>query len=511
MDHCVSHKCVARKSGQIYTDEEANKFRYVPLRLLNCAHSVCEACLVDFSRKSTDSLKCGKCSTITKITDKFLESISQYSSEIGEWVNTETNRQLTRHVKNHCFELPLNLRSIGSAFRDGNITLSKPVEMVELVEDDEAPSKFVPIYTDGPIESEEIIYANTLGKIPQSAPEEFVKAVKEGVDTYCKVQKMQSLKIKTGETEAYFKEKMCNIRRQFSHLNSLLELAENQVIQNMNKMMNKRLEYLKCDHEQLVNYRNLLKNALYRSPQVQTNDKREKIRVEVLNLVGKLDSNFVKPEDEFKLNINNVDEEFKKSLENCVQFDYRRSVSTLPKHHPANPSKKPKTENFIIDKKDFRRAEVPKIDDCTSVMVSDVKSPDLFYIQLQKNCNDFIKFSNKLHEAYKPEKLDEESIVKEPIVGLPCMSQFSADKVFYRTVITKVISKTQVVVCYIDFGNEETVSLENLRLAKEEFIDFPIQAIPCSLANISPANRLNWSNNVTYYHFLYSQFTNFLF
>ena len=49
-----------------------------------------------------------------------------------------------------------------------------------------------------------------------------------------------------------------------------------------------------------------------------------------------------------------------------------------------------------------------------------------------------------------------------------------------------------VEVCYVDFGNCETVPLSKVKTIKEEWTELPAQAIQCSLASISPVSGATW-------------------
>ena len=71
------------------------------------------------------------------------------------------------------------------------------------------------------------------------------------------------------------------------------------------------------------------------------------------------------------------------------------------------------------------------------------------------------------------------------------------DGLWYRGRITKVVCSQHVEVCYIDFGNCETVPVSKVKTIKEELLQVPAQAIRCSLASISPAgdSDIEWPDD----------------
>ena len=69
------------------------------------------------------------------------------------------------------------------------------------------------------------------------------------------------------------------------------------------------------------------------------------------------------------------------------------------------------------------------------------------------------------------------------------------DGLWYRGRITKVVYSQHVEVCYIDFGNCETVPVSKVKTIKEELLQVPAQAIRCSLASISPASDVEWPDD----------------
>ena len=61
---------------------------------------------------------------------------------------------------------------------------------------------------------------------------------------------------------------------------------------------------------------------------------------------------------------------------------------------------------------------------------------------------------------------------KEPRVGLPCVARFSDDRRFYRAQILE-IDGVSVRVLFVDYGNEDQVTLFDLKRILPRFMTFP--------------------------------------
>lgn len=67
---------------------------------------------------------------------------------------------------------------------------------------------------------------------------------------------------------------------------------------------------------------------------------------------------------------------------------------------------------------------------------------------------------------------------------------------WYRGRITKVVDGQFVEVCYVDFGNCETVPVSKVKAIKKEWTELPAQAIQCSVASISPVSGPTWPDAI---------------
>ena len=141
--------------------------------------------------------------------------------------------------------------------------------------------------------------------------------------------------------------------------------------------------------------------------------------------------------------------------------------------------------------------EVPQTLKTISVLVSHVESPDLFYVQLQRTHSDLMTLVEELNRIYTKEN---EGIYTYycPKVNTPCVALFDGDGKYYRAlVIQKGKTATEFVVHFVDFGNKQSVKNSNIRLIKDSYMEFPIQAIPCRLIHVDPSYGFKWSDKVS--------------
>src|SRR6218665_1433444 len=60
-----------------------------------------------------------------------------------------------------------------------------------------------------------------------------------------------------------------------------------------------------------------------------------------------------------------------------------------------------------------------------------------------------------------------------PDVGDICACQYSGDKLWYRAEVEDVVSRSRVVVRYVDYGNEEEVEISSICELSREFKVIP--------------------------------------
>ena len=114
------------------------------------------------------------------------------------------------------------------------------------------------------------------------------------------------------------------------------------------------------------------------------------------------------------------------------------------------------------------------------VFVSHVTESGDFYIQLSKTLPDLGTLEILVSETY-----DQLGPTKEAVemcfVDSLCCAKFSQDFKWYRALVTKVFSDTEVEVLFVDYGNTDTVKVETVKQVKPALLAFPVQAVKCRL------------------------------
>lgn len=112
------------------------------------------------------------------------------------------------------------------------------------------------------------------------------------------------------------------------------------------------------------------------------------------------------------------------------------------------------------------------------VRVSYVYSCNRFYVQLKSKEEDL----NTLMVSLQNKSMGLPKLSKDMLKpGQPCLALYEADNQWYRAQILQV-NPNGVLVRYVDYGNEETVTAGNLKcLEVEQVISLRPQALECSL------------------------------
>ncbi|XP_040848428.1 tudor domain-containing protein 1 [Ochotona curzoniae] len=129
-------------------------------------------------------------------------------------------------------------------------------------------------------------------------------------------------------------------------------------------------------------------------------------------------------------------------------------------------------------------------DQTVDVMVSMVYSPREFYCQvfnedaLQKlsELNKLLaeQCQRKLHAGLKAE------------LGQPCCAFFGGDGNWYRAVVKEILPNGNVKVHFVDYGNTEEVTVNELQTISSVFLQVPFQGVKCWLVDVQPKNE-HWT------------------
>lgn len=123
----------------------------------------------------------------------------------------------------------------------------------------------------------------------------------------------------------------------------------------------------------------------------------------------------------------------------------------------------------------------------TTAFLPFVKTPLEFWVQLESESVEAImEQSDKL--ATEPDFLNNKSNFV-PVVGKSCLAFFAEDERWYRATVESV-EQNSAIVCYVDYGNTNSVGLEHLRDLPPLLAEKPPMAFKCCLAGAeSPISK----------------------
>uniref|UniRef100_UPI00358EB753 tudor domain-containing protein 1-like n=1 Tax=Myxine glutinosa TaxID=7769 RepID=UPI00358EB753 len=117
------------------------------------------------------------------------------------------------------------------------------------------------------------------------------------------------------------------------------------------------------------------------------------------------------------------------------------------------------------------------------VNVSAFESPLLFYIQKKDLLQRLNELQDKLNELGGVEVEQDETVSLHP--QDLCFAQFPLDKKWYRGTLIEPVNETTWEVFFLDHGDVCSVPLVQIKPLPSQFLDFPFQAIRCSLFSIN--------------------------
>ncbi|XP_055952642.1 tudor domain-containing protein 5-like isoform X2 [Argiope bruennichi] len=158
--------------------------------------------------------------------------------------------------------------------------------------------------------------------------------------------------------------------------------------------------------------------------------------------------------------------------------------------------------NAVSPFKQFTQQTLPAEMDLNQffpVFVSSVNNVDHIYIQLlgEDTSDVLIKKYEDLERFYSSSQ-SKDYLMKDFHIaaGSIGVALWPVDMHWYRIRIMSVVSSETVQVFYVDYGTIEIISKNLLRYIREEFFDFPTQAIKASLAYVKPSLTDSKRNSV---------------
>ena len=132
------------------------------------------------------------------------------------------------------------------------------------------------------------------------------------------------------------------------------------------------------------------------------------------------------------------------------------------------------------------------IDTYHDVQVVFVESPSNFFCNFLSCNQDFQKMIDNFQDFYANLSI-KRSNQKSWQPGRFVAAQFSEDDQWYRALILSVECEGAKVL-FVDYGNEDVISFSRIRELFSRFTSIAAQAVPCSLAEVSPSSKNGWSD-----------------
>ncbi|XP_006815565.1 tudor domain-containing protein 1-like [Saccoglossus kowalevskii] len=180
----------------------------------------------------------------------------------------------------------------------------------------------------------------------------------------------------------------------------------------------------------------------------------------------------------------------------CNKMQQRSSVNNM-----KTETEKLVTENQMSASKCNSSVDIPyeSVPNKPSfeVLVTEFDNPSSFWCQLviEKNVIDLTVMMDRMNTLYHGSE-NQTDLVYTPVINGLCAAQFSGDQGWYRARVLDINPDNTVHVQFVDFGNKELVQKSSLRKLNDEFCQFPIQGLKCSLGGIEPMDtQKGWSDD----------------
>ena len=79
-------------------------------------------------------------------------------------------------------------------------------------------------------------------------------------------------------------------------------------------------------------------------------------------------------------------------------------------------------------------------------------------------------------------------------VGAPCCARYDADECWYRCQVLENVGGNRVKLRYVDFGNVECISVNEVYSLDSKFTQLPSAGVLCSLNAVKPVSQTGWSS-----------------
>ena len=131
------------------------------------------------------------------------------------------------------------------------------------------------------------------------------------------------------------------------------------------------------------------------------------------------------------------------------------------------------------------------IGNVVDVYICHIESPTIFFCQpleLAAELDDMMTEIGSYMASESSQQLPQENFCS----GMVCLGQYTENDEWYRAIIEEVISGSNALVNFIDYGNKEVMSSDRIAVLPPQFAKLPIQAFQCSVLN-SDGVDMTWN------------------
>ncbi|XP_031246660.1 tudor domain-containing protein 1 isoform X2 [Mastomys coucha] len=134
------------------------------------------------------------------------------------------------------------------------------------------------------------------------------------------------------------------------------------------------------------------------------------------------------------------------------------------------------------------------VDETVDVMVCMMYSPGEFYCHFLKD--DALKKLDDLNKSLADYCAQRPHGGFKAELGRPCCAFFAGDGNWYRALVKEILPSGNVKVHFVDYGNVEEVTTDQLQAISPQFLLLPFQGMQCWLVDIQPKNK-HWTKEAT--------------
>ena len=140
-----------------------------------------------------------------------------------------------------------------------------------------------------------------------------------------------------------------------------------------------------------------------------------------------------------------------------------------------------KPESVSANQPAYSVLPLPGVGDLLKIDVMYVDHKGRFYCHEVGKTDLLDSMMNDLAECYTTPK----NKLPKAALGLPCAAKFVDDESWYRAKIIKIDLPDTILVKFVDYGNSQKCSADDLCILETKFLELPIQCRQCELSGLS--------------------------